>query len=67
LVALVTVNCFIAPPDASEFPEFIPELAVAAAPDAETLEPMLLTPSCPVTCTSLPIRVRTAFRSPVSL
>jgi hypothetical protein len=63
----------VAPADAPEFiPEFIPELevpelAVADEVDALAFEPMLLAPSCPVTCTSFPMRVRTAFRSPVSL
>lgn len=49
-------------------PEF-PELAVAEEPDVEAFafEPMLPEPPWPVTCTSLPIRVRTAFRFPVSL
>ena len=57
--------------------------AVAFGPDAEAvalwsgfeedevipeLEPALLADcSCPVTCTSLPIMVRTAFKSPVNL
>jgi len=69
LVALVTLNPFIAPADAFEvIPEF-PELAVAEVPEPEAfaLEPMLPDPSCPVTCTSFPIKVRTAFKSPVSL
>ena len=69
LVALVTLNSLVAPVDALELiPEF-PELAVAEAPEAEALalEFILPEPSCPVTCTSFPIRVRTAFRFPVSL
>jgi hypothetical protein len=69
LVALVTLNSFVAPVDAVELiPEF-PELAVAEVPavDALALEPMLPEPSCPVTCTSFPIRVRTAFKLPVNL
>jgi hypothetical protein len=43
-------------------PEFVPELALAEDPEA-----MLPDPSCPVTCTSFPISVRTAFKSPVNL
>jgi len=69
LVALVTLNSLVVPVDALELiPEF-PELAVAEAPAVEALafEPMLPEPSCPVTCTSLPMRVRTAFKFPVSL
>jgi hypothetical protein len=69
LVALVTLNSLVAPVDALELiPEF-PELAVAEAPEVEVLafEPMLPDASCPVTCTSFPIRVRTAFKFPVSL
>ena len=64
LVALVTVNSFIVLTDA---PEVVPELAVAEVPEALALEPMLPAPSCPVTCTSFPISVRIAFKSPVSL
>lgn len=63
------MNSFVAPVDALELiPEF-PELAVAEVPEAEALalESILPEPSCPVTCTSFPIRVRTAFRFPVSL
>lgn len=78
LVALVTVNSLVAPfePVVSldavapfEAPELMPELAVAEPPevDALALEPMLPDPSCPVTCTSFPISVRTALRFPVSL
>jgi len=68
LVALATVNAFIAPAAEFEFvPEFIPELALEEVPEAEAFEPMLLAPSWPVTCTSFPINVRTAFRSPVNL
>jgi hypothetical protein len=81
LVALVTVNSLVAPfePVVSldavapfEAPELmpeLPELAVAEPPevDALALEPMLPDPSCPVTCTSFPISVRTALRFPVSL
>jgi hypothetical protein len=74
LVALVTLNSFAAPADALEFmpefaPEAVPELAAAEAPEPEAfaLEPMLPDPSCPVTCTSFPISVRTAFKFPVSL
>jgi len=69
LVALVTLNSLVAPVDAVELmPEF-PELAVAEVPedDALALEPMLPAPSCPVTCTSFPIKVRTAFKFPVNL
>lgn len=69
LVALVTLNSFAAPLVALELiPEF-PELAVAEVPevDALALEPMVPEPSCPVTCTSFPIRVRTAFKLPVNL
>jgi hypothetical protein len=69
LVALVTLNSLVAPVDALELiPEF-PELAVAEAPEVEVLafEPMLPDASSPVTCTSFPIRVRTAFKFPVSL
>jgi hypothetical protein len=69
LVALVTLNSLVAPVAAVELiPEF-PELAVAEVPevDALALEPMLPEPSCPVTCTSFPIRVRTAFKLPVNL
>jgi hypothetical protein len=68
LVALVTLNSLVAPVEALEFiPEF-PELAVAEVPEADALafEPMP-EPSCPVTCTSFPIRVRTAFKLPVNL
>ena len=68
LVALATVNAFIPPAAEFEFvPEVIPELAVADVPEAAAFEPVLLAPSCPVTCTSFPISVRTAFRSPVNL
>lgn len=69
LVALVTLNSLVVPVDALELiPEF-PELAVAEAPGVDVLafEPMLPDPSCPVTCTSFPIKVRTAFKFPVSL
>jgi hypothetical protein len=70
LVALVTLNSLVAPVE--EAPELIPELpelAVDEAPEVEALafESMLPDPSCPVTCTSFPIRVRTAFKFPVSL
>jgi hypothetical protein len=47
-------------------PEF-PELAVADAPELGAFEPMLPEPSWPATWTSFPIRVRTAFKFPVSL
>jgi hypothetical protein len=69
LVALVTLNSLVAPPDAVELIPELPELAVAEVPavDALALEPMLPEPSCPVTCTSFPIRVRTAFKLPVNL
>jgi hypothetical protein len=61
------VNAFVVPAAEFEFvPEFVPELAVEEVPEAEAFEPML-PPSCPVTCTSLPISVRTAFKSPVNL
>jgi hypothetical protein len=65
LVALVTLNSLVAP---EVIPEF-PELAVAEAPEVDALafEPMPPDPSCPVTCTSYPISVRTAFKFPVSL
>jgi hypothetical protein len=69
LVALVTLNSLVALVVAPELiPEF-PELAVLEAPEVDALafEPMLPEPSCPVTCTSFPIRVRTAFKFPVSL
>ena len=63
LVAAVTVNSFAVPAVAVEFmPEFVPELAVAEDPEA-----MLPDPCCPITCTSFPISVRTAFKSPVNL
>jgi hypothetical protein len=63
LVAAVTVNGFAFPAVALEFMlEFVPEVAVAEDPEA-----MLPDPSCPVTCTSFPINVRTAFKSPVNL
>jgi hypothetical protein len=63
LVALVTLNSLV-----ELIPE-LPELAVDEAPEFEALafESMLPDPSCPVTCTSFPIRVRTAFKFPVSL
>jgi hypothetical protein len=52
-------------------PEAPVEPDVPDAPGEEdevpAFEPMLPDPSCPVTCTSLPMRVRTAFRFPVSL
>ena len=68
LVALATVNAFIVPEAELELvPEFIPELAVAEVPEVAAFEPTLLAPSCPVTCTSFPINVRTAFKSPVNL
>jgi hypothetical protein len=69
LVALVTLNSLVAPLDAVELIPELPELAVAEVPavDALALEPMLPEPSCPVTCTSFPIRVRTAFKLPVNL
>jgi hypothetical protein len=69
LVALVTLNSLVAPLDAVELIPELPELAVAEVPavDALVLEPMLPEPSCPVTCTSFPIRVRTAFKLPVNL
>ena len=80
-MALVTVNSLLAPLAALEFVpplaalEFIPEfseLAPAEAPDVEPVaafafEPVLPDPSWPVTCTSFPIRVRTAFKLPVNL
>ena len=69
LVALVTLNSLVVPVEALELiPEF-PELAVVEVPEAEALalEPMLPEPSWPVTCTSFPIKVRTAFKFPVSL
>lgn len=69
LVALVTLNSLVVPVEALELiPEF-PELAVAEVPEAEALalEPMLPEPSWPVSCTSFPINVRTAFKFPVSL
>lgn len=66
------MNSFIVPADALEFmpefvPELVPELTVAEGPGALALEPMPPAPSCPVTCTSFPISVRMAFKSPVSL
>jgi hypothetical protein len=68
LVALATVKAFIVPAAELEFvPGLVPELAVEEVPDVEVFEPMLLPPSCPVTCTSFPISVRTAFKSPVNL
>ena len=69
LVALVTLNSLVAPVEALELiPEF-PELAVVEALEVDALAsvPMLPDPACPVTCTSFPIRVRTAFRLPVNL
>lgn len=67
LVALVTLNSLVAPVDALELiPEF-PVVAVAEAPEVDAFEPMLPEASVPVTCTSFPIRVRTAFKFPVSL
>lgn len=68
MVALDTLNSLVAP-DALEFVPAFPELAVADAPEVDALafEPMLPDPSCPVTCISFPIRVRTAFKFPVSL
>jgi hypothetical protein len=63
------------PPEAAAF-EFWPEAEdVALWSGVEALEaripeldPMVLAAcSCPVTCTSFPIKVRTAFKSPVSL
>jgi hypothetical protein len=68
-VALVTLNSLVAPVDAPELiPEF-PEPAVVDAAEVEALvfEPVLPDPSWPVTCISFPIRVRTAFKFPVSL
>jgi hypothetical protein len=67
LVALAMVNSFIVLAELEFVPEFIPELALEEAPEAAGFEPMLLPPSCPVTCTSFPISVRTAFKSPVNL
>jgi hypothetical protein len=69
LAALVTLNSLVAPVEAPELIPELPELAVDEAPEVEALafEPMLPDPSCPVTCTSFPIRVRTAFKFPVSL
>jgi hypothetical protein len=62
------LNSFVAPADALELiPEF-PELAVAEVPEDEALAfESVPEPSCPVTCTSFPIKVRTAFKFPVSL
>jgi hypothetical protein len=69
LVALVTLNSLVAPVEAPELIPELPELAVDEAPEVEALafESILPDPSCPVTCTSFPIRVRTAFKFPVSL
>lgn len=63
----MTLNSLFAPVDALEFMPEVPALAVAEAPDVEAFEPMLPDPSCPVTWTSFPIRVRTAFKLPVNL
>jgi len=67
LVALATVNSFIELTELVFVPGFIPELALEEVPEAAAFDPMLLPPSCPVTCTSFPMSVRTAFKSPVSL
>lgn len=79
-VALVTLNCFapadipelaLALPPEAEALEFCPaaeEVALWSGVAAfEELMPELAPCSCPVTCTSFPIMVRTAFRSPVNL
>lgn len=69
LVALVTLNSLVVPVEALELIPELPELAVAEVAEVEALafEPMLPDPSCPATCTSFPIRVRTAFKLPVNL
>jgi hypothetical protein len=81
-VALVTLNVLpeaagdpefaVAAPPAAVALEFVPvaeEVALwsGVAALAELIPELPAAPSCPVTCTSLPISVRTAFRSPVNL
>jgi hypothetical protein len=82
LVALVTLNSLLALELVPAFAVAVPPAAVALefCPEAEDvalwsgveafdelMPELALAPSCPVTCTSLPIKVRTAFRSPVNL
>jgi len=82
LVALVTLNSRVAPAVAEAPPAFavaeLPEaeafvsglVAEAVAPGEFKPMPVLAVAppcSCPVTCTSFPIRVRTAPKSPVNL
>lgn len=82
LVALVTLNCLAAPALVPEFAVAVPPAAVALefCPEAddvalwsgveafdELIPALAPVPSCPITCTSLPIKVRTAFRSPVNV
>jgi len=72
LVAPLAALEFVPPLPALEFiPEFS-EPVLAEEPDVEPVaafafEPMLPDPSWPVTCTSFPISVRTAFKLPVNL
>jgi hypothetical protein len=66
LVALVTLKFFALAEDAVEFTPEFPAVAAAELPEALALEPMLAEPSCPVTCTSFPINVRTAFKFPLN-
>jgi hypothetical protein len=80
LVALATLNVLLAPE--AELAVAVPPEAVALefSPEAEEvalwsgveafdelMPELAAVPSCPVTCTWLPITVRTAFRSPVNL
>lgn len=82
LVALVTLNVLPESAADPEFAVAVPPAAVALeleplAEDvalwsgvlafAELIPELAPAPCCPVTCTSLPISVRTAFRSPVNL
>lgn len=82
LVALVTLNVLPELAADPEFAVAVPPAALALALEplaedvalwsgvaafAELIPEFAPAPCCPVICTSLPINVRTAFRSPVSL
>jgi hypothetical protein len=57
----------LAAPASPVAPEALPVLAEAPAVVPAAADEPLADPSCPVTCTSFPTRVRTLSRLPVSL